>query len=273
MRLNCLPILVLTLTALQSCRESRTATPGSAQSAPVTQPATGRELPAPPTAADSGTRSPNGENRGQESRSRRRSAPSGDRNAARGEAGDFDFYVLSLSWSPQHCSTSAGEHDRDQCGGSKQYNFVVHGLWPQYDPRGWPQSCGEQTRVSPSLIRDMLPLMPSPKLINHEWGKHGTCSGLGQEGYFAKVKEARAKVKIPAVYQSPSNAITTSSNAIKANFVAANPGLNQNAIAVTCSGRFLQEVDVCLTKDLGLRSCGSGVRQSCPSEIIIQPIR
>ncbi len=197
----------------------------------------------------------------------------GDRNSPRGTAGDFDFYVLSLSWSPQHCSTPAGEHDGEQCGGSRQYNFVVHGLWPQYDPRGWPQSCGGDASVSPALIQQMLPLMPSKKLIRHEYEKHGTCSGLGQEKYFQTVKQARGKLSIPKDYESPRAAVRTSPAAIKTKFVASNTGLSPDMLGITCSGRFLQEVDVCFTKDLNFRACGRGVRESCPDELIIQPIR
>jgi ribonuclease I len=55
-------------------------------------------------------------------------------------AGRFDFFVLSLSWSPQFCSTPAGRKSSMQCGGSRAYGFVLHGLWPQYGktprPRG-----------------------------------------------------------------------------------------------------------------------------------------
>ena len=55
------------------------------------------------------------------------------------QPGQFDFYVLSLSWSPSFCE-SAGERGtppREQCG-ARPYSFVVHGLWPQYD-RGFPE--------------------------------------------------------------------------------------------------------------------------------------
>ena len=258
MRLKCLPLLPILwmVLGLQSCREASSSTP--APSAQQTTPSAAKDLPAAPSDAAAGEKSMVSE----EHRSKRRRQQSGDRNAPRGVAGDFDFYVLSLSWSPQHCSTPAGEHDRDQCAGAKHYNFVVHGLWPQYDPRGWPQSCGGEPRVSGSLLTAMLPLMPSPKLINHEWEKHGTCSGLGQQGYFEKVKQARAKVNIPAEFQSPNDAVRTTASAIKAKFVAANPGMTPNSMGVTCSGRFLQEVDLCLTKDLNLRACGSGVRQN-----------
>ena len=127
--------------------------------------------------------------------------------------------------------------------------------------------------MSARLIQEMLPLMPSPKLISHEWEKHGTCSGLSQDAYFAKIKQARAKLTIPPDYQSTRDAIRTSPAVIKSKFVAANTGMTASTMGIVCSGRFLQEVDVCLTKDLSIRNCPSGVRDSCPEELIIQPVR
>ena len=55
--------------------------------------------------------------------------------------GEFDFYVLSLSWSPSFCEAAqergnSSRNQQIQCGG-RPYAFVVHGLWPQYD-RGFP---------------------------------------------------------------------------------------------------------------------------------------
>ena len=57
--------------------------------------------------------------------------------------GQFDFYVLSLSWSPSFCAAAAerigGRPSGPQCG-PRPYSFVVHGLWPQYD-KGFPEYC------------------------------------------------------------------------------------------------------------------------------------
>src|SRR6266404_463106 len=56
--------------------------------------------------------------------------------------GEFDFYVLSLSWSPSFCeqaSERGGGRSQIQCGG-RPYSFVVHGLWPQYE-RGFADYC------------------------------------------------------------------------------------------------------------------------------------
>src|SRR5215470_7016408 len=46
-------------------------------------------------------------------------------------AGQFDYYVLALSWSPSFCEIATGNARRQQCG-VRPFSFVVHGLWPQY---------------------------------------------------------------------------------------------------------------------------------------------
>ena len=196
------------------------------------------------------------------------------RDQPRGEAGKFDFYVLSLSWSPQHCSTPAGERDRMQCGGTRQYDFILHGLWPQYE-RSWPQFCETGEQLSKPVIDGVLDIMPSTGLIRHEWRKHGVCSGENAARYFDRARRAFQNVKIPASLRSPKRARTVAPAVIQKEFVAANPGLPADSVTVGCSGRFLQEVRVCLTKDLKARACSAEVaRQACRlSEIIVQPLR
>jgi len=98
--------------------------------------------------------------------------------------GQFDFYVLSLSWSPDYCAGPAGARDRFQCAGPRKYGFVVHGLWPQFE-RGWPEECTtDRLNLAAPLRKDILEIMPSERLMNHEWRKHGTCSGLTPKQYF-----------------------------------------------------------------------------------------
>ena len=93
-------------------------------------------------------------------------------------AGRFDYYVLSLSWSPSWCRAEGDARDADQCDPGRRNSFVVHGLWPQYE-RGYPEYCQRPApRLDRNLMRSMLDLMPAPGLIFHEWDKHGTCSGL-----------------------------------------------------------------------------------------------
>ena len=96
--------------------------------------------------------------------------------------GEFDFYVLSLSWSPSYCEEAeergnSGRSQAQQCGG-RPFSFVVHGLWPQYE-RGFPEYCQRPSpRLGRNIMTSMLDLMPAPGLIYNEWDKHGTCSAF-----------------------------------------------------------------------------------------------
>jgi ribonuclease T2 len=185
-------------------------------------------------------------------------------------AADFDYYVLSLSWSPEYCSGRPG--DNSQCGEGRRFGFVVHGLWPQYE-RGFPQNCGS-SQVPRETIQRMLPLMPSPRLIQHEWDAHGTCSGLSQSNYFGKVEKARALVSIPEAYRQPLAHVEVRASDVKSKFAAANPRLGERAIRVVCKGRYLSEVRVCMTKDLDGRACSPSVRDTCPGgTVVMRPVR
>src|SRR6266516_2781661 len=100
--------------------------------------------------------------------------------------GQFDFYVLSLSWSPSFCAGAAERGStaaaaNAQCG-PRPYSFVVHGLWPQYE-KGFPEYCQlPAPRLDRAVVSSMLDLMPAPRLIFNEWDRHGTCSGLSRRG-------------------------------------------------------------------------------------------
>jgi ribonuclease T2 len=121
----------------------------------------------------------------------------------------------------------------------------------------------------------MMDIMPSRRLIRHEWEKHGVCAGLTPAEYFAKARAAFSAVRIPPAMQGPRTARTVPPARIRDEFIAANPALPAAAISVTCSGRFLNEVRVCLGKDLKGRACSADVaRQACRlPEIIVQPVR
>src|SRR5438270_13005905 len=80
------------------------------------------------------------------------------------EPGKFDFYVLSLSWSPSYCE-QAGERAPPQQCGTRPFSFVVHGLWPQYE-KGFPEFCQNPApRLDRNIVSSMLDLMPAPRLI------------------------------------------------------------------------------------------------------------
>jgi len=191
-------------------------------------------------------------------------------NAARADAvaGQFDYYLLTLSWSPSYCLIHP--EDRAQCNG-KGYGFVLHGLWPQYLAGGYPENCAVDTGITEDARRVGESLFPSPKLIGHEWQRHGSCSGLDALAYFRTADRALAVVKVPAALQAPPAALSLSAAQIHEAFRVANPQLPADGLVISCRGAELAEVRVCLGRDLGLRSCGRGVRDSCPAVALRVP--
>src|SRR5579862_8958381 len=166
--------------------------------------------------------------------------------ARQNEPGQFDFYVLSLSWSPSFCAAAqdSGRSGGAQCG-ARPYSFVVHGLWPQYE-KGFPEYCLQPSpRLYHGIVEAMLDLMPAPRLIYNEWDKHGTCSGLAQRDYFDTVRKARAAVKIPPDYTDLKAPLSVAPGAVADAFIKANSGLAQDGIAVECDKKWLTEVRLC----------------------------
>ncbi len=190
-------------------------------------------------------------------------------------SGQFDFYVLSLSWSPSFCAASQERSPdnptRQQQCGARPYSFVVHGLWPQYE-KGFPEFCQVPApRLDRNIVSSMLDLMPSPLLIFHEWDRHGTCSGLPARGYFETVRKARAVVKIPEAFMDLTEPLTVTPDEVEDAFVTANPGLTRAGIAIGCDNRHLREVRICLGKDLQFRDCGEIDQRACRRDKVLMP--
>ena len=200
-------------------------------------------------------------------------APAQDRR--QNAPGAFDFYVLALSWSPSYCETSRerrpdGRADPVQCG-PRPFSFVVHGLWPQYE-QGFPSYCQVPApRLNRGIVSGMLDLMPSPRLVFHEWDRHGTCSGLPAAGYFETVRKARSAVKIPDRYLDVATVLTVTPAEVRDAFIAANKSLGEGGIAVTCSSKYLSEVRICLGKDFAFHDCPEVVKRACRRDKVVMP--
>jgi ribonuclease T2 len=190
-------------------------------------------------------------------------------------AGRFDYYALSLSWSPTYCRSPAGHEDRQQCGVSRGYAFVVHGLWPQYS-QGWPQNCAPAEKWVPDrIIASMLDIMPSKNLVIHEWRRHGGCSGLKMQRYFDLTRAFFGKLNIPARYLSPLEAVTTTPGQIVSDFLKSNRRLTADMLSVQCGNSRgaarLSELRVCFTKDGEFRSCGANEKRQCNAQTLVLP--
>jgi ribonuclease T2 len=202
------------------------------------------------------------------------SPPAQAEEAQQNAPGQFDFYVLSLSWSPSFCAAAAERESRRgptlQCG-ARPYSFVVHGLWPQYD-RGFPEYCQVPApRLNRGIVSSMLDLMPAPRLVFNEWDKHGTCAGLPPRAYFDVVRKARAAVKIPPEYVDLDAPLNVTPAAVEEAFVKANPELSRDSMAIGCDKKRLTEVRICLSKELKFRDCAEIARKSCTRDQLVMP--
>ncbi|MFO1505830.1 MAG: ribonuclease T2 [Lysobacterales bacterium] len=187
-------------------------------------------------------------------------------------AGVFDYYLMSLSWSPTYCATHPD--DDTQCA-RKGYGFVLHGLWPQYQRGGGPQHCATESRPDRKTVDRTLAFMPSRRLIEHEWSTHGACSGLSPKAYFDLADQAFTGIHVPARFEAPGHPLHLTAETIIDDFRSANPGLASGAVTVHCSRGELAEVRVCVDRDLAPRACGARVRTNCPRDdaIVVPALR
>jgi len=182
--------------------------------------------------------------------------------AAKGTAGEFDYYVMALSWSPTYCETHPDENE--QCA-HKGYGFVLHGLWPQYDRGGGPENCPTQDEPDRKTIARTLSFMPSKPLINHEWRTHGACTGMDPTAYFGLADRAFAAVHAPQELSAPDETVHMTSDDVLAAFKRANAKLADSMMSLHCSRGELVEVRVCLDKNLDPRECGKRMQSRCPA--------
>jgi ribonuclease T2 len=178
--------------------------------------------------------------------------------------GDFDFYVLALSWSPGFCELEGNSKKREQCAEGGQKGFVVHGLWPQKE-RGFPSDCSAQTRfITRKDIEVAAKIFPSEGLARHQWRKHGTCSGNSPSSYFADVKAARDAIIIPQQFIDVKEEMTVSAIDVERAFAEANPGLRRDMMAVSCRKNILNEVRICFDRNLkSFKTCEELDRKGC----------
>jgi ribonuclease T2 len=197
-----------------------------------------------------------GNSRAEETAGRRPRRGRPDEEAA---AGQFDFYLLNLSWSPEFCATHGSS---PECGHG--LGFVVHGLWPQYDNGDYPQHCSNAP--GPSNPQADTDIIPTVSLVEHEWQTHGTCSGLSADDYFARIHQAYHAVTIPASIGKGSDSDGVPPENLLARFAAANPSYPQGSFALSCGNNRLTAIEICLSKSLSPQAC-QGVR-SCRANIV-----
>ena len=176
----------------------------------------------------------------------------------------FDYYILSLSWTPSWCAEAGDARNAGQCAAGRGYGFTLHGLWPQYERGGWPADCTSNTETpSTAEISAIADIMGDAGLARYEWRKHGTCTGLSPQDYFTASRQAYDAVVRPETLRHRGGSGHANPEDIEAAFLSANPRLQPDQITVTCKAGRIQEVRICLTKDLRWRDCAPDTRRDC----------
>jgi ribonuclease T2 len=190
------------------------------------------------------------------------------------QAGAFDYYVLSLSWTPSWCALEGDARGSPQCDAGQGYGFTLHGLWPQYEA-GWPSFCPTAERPpSRAQTGAMVDIMGSSGLAWHQWRKHGACSGLSAEDYYRLSREAYERIAWPDVLRQLAREVRLPAEVIEEAFLEENPGLSDEMLTVTCRDGRVQEVRICLTVDLEPRACAADVQRDCTlREALFPPVR
>ncbi|KJS42864.1 ribonuclease T2 [Roseovarius sp. BRH_c41] len=189
-------------------------------------------------------------------------------------SGVFDYYVLSLSWSPTWCALEGDARGAAQCADAADTGWVLHGLWPQYH-RGWPEHC-QSPHAPPTrtMTRAMEDVMGNAGLAWYQWKKHGSCSGLPAADYFALSREAYRRLSRPEVFRKLSKPVKLPAKVVEEAFLKANPGLEPDMLTITCRAGRIQEARLCLSRDLTPVPCGVDVVRDCAlRDALFDPIR
>ena len=125
------------------------------------------------------------------------------------------MYVFAYSWTPGFCNGQTYPGCTDSLNYWKQ-NFTIHGLWPQYVTSGYPSTCTNEP-FDPNVPNDigldyMIEKWPDVQyetssksydsFWEHEWSKHGTCSGLSQYDYFTTALSLTNLLTTPDILHS-----------------------------------------------------------------------
>jgi ribonuclease T2 len=186
-----------------------------------------------------------------------------------GKPGNFDYYLFTLSWSPQFCHSHP---NAVECTSGNHFGFIVHGLWPQFFNGGFPEHCSNE--ASPANPASVSSIMPDPTLIQHEWSTHGTCSGLDATQYFTLIRKTFDSISIPREFVNPNRTITLRPSEVKQAFLQANPKITSESIAINCPQNFLTGVQICVSKAGTPINCPPNATRDCRANTIrVPPVR
>lgn len=182
-------------------------------------------------------------------------------------------YTLALSWSPEYCR-SAGRGRGDaaiQCGGGNgRFGLILHGLWPEARIGQSPQWCATTPRPGGQLLRQNLCMTPSPRLLEREWAKHGSCMARTPEGYFKVAGILWRSLRFPDLDRLSREPGLTAGD-LRREWAQANPDWPAAAIGIeTGRNGWLRELRLCYSRAFLPSPCprrGFGVPDRAPLKI------
>lgn len=189
----------------------------------------------------------------------------------------FDFYVLSMSYQPEFCY----QHRRDDFAGCEaplefwRGSLTLHGLWPEFKDGKYPSTCSDE-KFNPETVDDLgedrfNTFWPNVKAVDHsrshytfwehEWTKHGTCTGLSQDEYF----DTALKHFLPSPNIIRENYGSSVRKADLLRAYSQDDYSKYGDVILVCSGDFLSEVRICV----GRSEDGEGSQRiACIPEVV-----
>jgi ribonuclease T2 len=160
----------------------------------------------------------------------------------------FDYYLLTLSWSPEYCHS----HPADiQC--ARHSTFVLHGLWPENNDGTYPENCSNAAGpADPSQYSDIY---PDVSLLQHEWKTHGTCSGLAPDAFFQLARKTFQSITVPPELAGLTKQASMPPAQILGLMTKANPSITAEDMALSCGSNYLTAVEVCVDKQGNPMAC------------------
>jgi len=222
-------------------------------------------------------------------------------------AGRFDSYTFTMSWEPTFCE---GKSSAQECRTQRPDRFdathlALHGLWPDQDgdsahAYGYcgvsaseqaldraPTWCSlREPAYSDATHAALLTVMPGVDscLDHHEWLKHGTCSALTADQYFATAAalvQQVASSSFGRFLASHAGRTVDAASAVAAFESDFGPGSGSKLVMNCTSVRgapSLLEVRLHLpnalrpASELGSMLLATGDRGNCPSSFLLDPV-
>jgi ribonuclease T2 len=133
---------------------------------------------------------------------------------------------------------------------------------------------GGSLNLAPALENNLRNIMPDAGLRQYEWKKHGRCSGLPAQDYFALLSHAFTQLKIPPLLQPKGRDTVVERQAVLSAFHRLNPGFPERGVVLRCQGRerppLLSELRVCLTPSGQPAECTASFKPNCPIAVRIR---